>query len=184
MRANAVVQRLWGGADSLLLVAVMCLLAYSWWDARRLATQGGAPGRPARSADLVWEPAPPPRQPSRVIEGLPVATDCARMSRIARNMVEGGWDDVPAHPAADMRERDGHYDILVALPGTLDPQSVKVSAAGNVLSLFVNAYGQSRATFVKQFFIPCGAERAGAVVTSVSNQTIRIRISQPNGSAG
>lgn len=95
-------------------------------------------------------------------------------------MAEGRWEGAPASPMADMRERDGLYDILLDLPEGLDPQSLKVSTSGNVLSLFAGSAARPGATFVKQFFIPGGAERVGAVETSVSNGLVRIRV-RPSG---
>jgi hypothetical protein len=105
----------------------------------------------------------------------------SRVSSIARSMVESEWENLPSSPAADMREENGFYDILFALPHNLDVGSVKVSTSGNVLTLYVNASGLPAATFVRQFFIPCGAERAGSVETSVSNDIVRVRIRQPGG---
>jgi hypothetical protein len=103
------------------------------------------------------------------------------MSVIARAMAEGGWEGAPESPAADMREQNGFYDILFTLPDSMDPGSVKVSTSGNVMTLYVSGGGNPVATYVKQFYIPCGAERVGAVEASVSNDIVRVRIRQPGG---
>jgi HSP20 family molecular chaperone IbpA len=174
------IERVWRTAERVLLVAVVALLAVGWWesratfrnapaDASRLTVSGGA-GRPEKRAAVVSVP-----------DSTAVSLSRHRVSLIARAMAENGWDGVPEAPVADMREANGFYDIFFALPGSMDPGSVKVSTSGNVLTLYVNGVGTPTATFVKQFYIPCGAERVGAVETSVSNDIVRVRIRQPAG---
>lgn len=181
MDERRTIERVWQNADRVLLVAVAGLLAVCWWESRarcrnepsdtsRMTARGGA-GRPAkRTAAAV-----------SVTDSTTVSLSRHRMSLIARAMAENGWDGVPEAPVADMREENGFYDILFALPGSMDPGSVKVSTSGNVLTLYVNGVGTPTATFVKQFYIPCGAERVGAVETSVSNDIVRVRVRQPGG---
>lgn len=173
-------ERCWEGVDRTLLLLVFALLGFSVWESRKN-------GCPERERDVFRrnEPSQPVRRmrPSSgtVTAGTPVSLSHNRMSSIARTMSDQGWDDLPSSLAADMREQNGSYDIFFALPHRTDPSSVKVSTSGNVLTLLVNSAGAPPATFVKQFYIPCGAERAGTVETSVSNDIVRVRIRQRNG---
>jgi HSP20 family molecular chaperone IbpA len=115
------------------------------------------------------------------VQGTPVSLSASRMSVVARAMAESAWEGVPESPVADMRESNGSYDILFALPDNMDPESVKSSTSGNVLTLYVSAAGTKAATFVKRFYIPCGAARVGVIETSVSNDLVRVRVRQPGG---
>jgi HSP20 family molecular chaperone IbpA len=172
----------WEGVDRALLFVVFVLLALSFWESYRsesketLSDGGGfrwrepAALKPSAPALAVRAPA-----------AYPVSLSRSRVSSIARTMAKNGWEGLPSSPAADMREENGTYDIFFTLPQRTDPSSVKVSTSGNVLTLFVNSAGVPAATFVKQFYIPCGAERAGAVETSVSNDIVRVRIRQLGG---
>ena len=101
----------------------------------------------------------------------------SRVSRMARSLsTDVGWEGAPVSQAADMRERDGLYDIAFALPRQRDERSVHVSTDGNVLSLIATAIGSPQAKFVRQFYIPCAPAQIGFVETNVSNGVVRIRI--------
>ena len=101
----------------------------------------------------------------------------SRVSRVARSLsTDVGWEGAPVSQAADMRERNGQYDIAFALPRQLDERSVHVSTEGNVLSLTAAAIGNPHAQFVRQFYIPCNPAQIGFVETNVSNGVVRIRI--------
>lgn len=177
MSGKTGLERGWEGVDAMLLFIVIVLLAFSFWDSlqseRRSAYAVGETPR-WREPSLLKRPA----RAARVTAGTPVSLARSPVSSIARTMDENGWEDLPSSLAADMREQNGFYDIFFALPQRTDPSSVKVSTSGNVLTLFVSAAGVPAATFVKQFYIPCGAERAGKVETSVSNDIVRVRIRQ------
>jgi len=171
----------WQNLDRVLLLAVACLLGVCWWESRLNQVQAPLETMRAHAAS---RPAPavrpsPPAPVVSVAESRPVSLTQNRMSLVARAMAENGWEGVPETPVADMREANGFYDILFALPDSMDPASVKVSTSGNVLTLFVNGSGTTTSTFVKRFYIPCGAERLGAVETSVSNAIVRVRVRQP-----
>jgi hypothetical protein len=180
MRDKAGILKWWEWFDRFLLMLVFVLLAFSWWDLRQTENRFRKNGA-TLSERVNLEPlSQRPAQPAvHVSDGLPVSLSRSRVSHIARSMVESEWENMPSSPAADMREQNGFYDILFALPHNMDVGSVKVSTAGNLLTLFVNVSGLPAATFVKQFYIPCGAEQAGAVETSVSNDIVRVRIRQP-----
>jgi len=101
----------------------------------------------------------------------------SRVSQVARSLSrEVGWEGAPVSQAADMRERDGLYDIAFALARQLDEQSVQVSTDGNVLSLTASAIGNPHAKFIRHFYIPLPPAQIGSVETSVSNGVVRIRI--------
>jgi len=101
----------------------------------------------------------------------------SRVSRVARSLsTDVGWEGAPVSQAADMRERNGQYDIAFALPRQLDERSVHVSTEGNVLSLIAAALGSPQSKFVRQFYIPCDPAQIGFVESSVSNGVVRIRI--------
>jgi len=172
--------RCWECVDRLLLFLVIVLIAVCWRDMKHADErwgQGYAVPLGRVKGEAVSRVSVPTA--SRVNAGLQVTAGRSRVSSIARTMADSEWEDLPSSPTADMREQDGFYDILFSLPNDMDVGSVKVSTSGNVLTLFVNAAGLPAATFVKQFYIPCGAERAGAVETSVSNDIVRVRIRQP-----
>ncbi len=180
MRVEWTFDRIWASLDAALLLAVASLLALCWWqNGSRFSVPDPDKVR-AQPRDFRDRPTFRKQAPLRVnvVESQPVSLTQSRMSMIAREMAESGWDGVPAMPVADMRERNGYYDILFALPDNLDPGSVKVSTSGNVLTLFVNGSGSPASTFVKRFFIPGGTERLGAVETSVSNDIVRVRVRQ------
>ena len=185
MSEKSVLERCWVAVDVTLLMVVAALLAYAAFDFERTAAD-------SRERASVAEPGLTHRETkagvstrfsrvSSVTAGMPVSLSRNRVSSIARTMAENGWEGLPSSLAADMREQNGFYDISFALPPQTDPSSVKVSTSGNVLTLFVNASGSPAPTYVKQFYIPCGAERAGTVETSVSNDIVRVRIRQKVG---
>lgn len=187
MSAHVRWQRCWDIADRLLLGLVIFLLVGSWVDAARglrhsPCRQQCHPrtnGEVQQEVDDAPEAMSEESQPQvRAIEGTPVALRRSQVSHLARQLAASKWDSLPASPAADMREGDGYYEILFALPQRFDPASVSVSTSGNVLSLFVRIANQPTAAFVKQFYIPCGTGRAGPAETSVSNEIVRIRIPQ------
>lgn len=175
-------EKCWESVDRTLLLLVFALLAFSFWESirpvRQVGDGSGVAFRRAESSQPVRRALPSARA---VTAGTPVSLSRNRMSSIARTMADEEWEDLPSSLAADMREQNGFYDIFFTLPHRTDPSSVKVSTSGNVLTLFVNSAGVPAATFMKQFYIPCGAERAGTVETSVSNDIVRVRIRQRNG---
>lgn len=183
MIAKTVIEKWWAGVDRGLLFLVFALLAFSVWESTRFDRGGGpaAAGEPLRRFVPEEAVRSRPPLPRGVVAGTPVSLSRSRVSRFARDLQENGWEGVPSSLAADMRERNGSYEIFFALPQRTDPSSVKVSTSGNVLTLFVNSSGTPAATFVKQFYIPCGADRAGKVETSVSNDIVRVRICQKGG---
>lgn len=175
-------ERCWEGLDRTLLTLVFGLLAFSVWQSGRgpraeaLERFRAVGERRSASEEAL--------RPVHVVEataGTPVSLTRNRVRTIARSMADHGWEDLPSSPAADMREHNGFYDIFFALPQRTDPASVKVSASGNVLTVFVKSDGVPAAAFAKQFYIPCGVERAGAIETSVSNDIVRVRIPQSGG---
>jgi hypothetical protein len=169
--------------DRTLLTLVFVLLACAAWEARRSGAKGASPlDRMLWSRETAQPGARRVTRAVPVAAGTPVSLSRSHVSVIARSMADNDWEGIPSSFAADMREQNGFYDVFFALPPRTDPASVKASMSGNVLTLFVNAAGTPAATFAKQFYIPCGAERSGAVETSVSNDVVRVRIRQAGGS--
>lgn len=182
MSERVTVEDIWKGLDRALLLAVAALLAVSWYESSRECwpqTPGLGTSRTSRKPTT--SAAVRAHASVSVAESLPVSLPARRMSAVARAMAESAWEGLPSSPVADMREQNGSYDIQFALPDNLDPESVKASTSGNVLTLYVRTVGNPAATFVKQFYIPCGAARVSAVETSVSNDLVRVRILQPVG---
>lgn len=173
-------EQCWKGLDRLLLLLVFVLLAISCWESYRSSADRQPSVEPSVNRTRPFEtPQGIPPTAGRVVDGTPVSLVGSRFRNIARTMADSEWESLPPSPAADMREQNGFYDILFTLPDRMDPGSVKVSTSGNVLTLFVSSAGTPAATFVKQFYIPCGAARPDAVETSVSNDIVRVRIRQP-----
>jgi hypothetical protein len=170
-----------GWVDRLLLVTVAGLMFAFHRDLKHLATVFE---RSAEStATAITQP--PPQQPEYVmaasrhtISFSPRGVTESRVSQVARSLSrEIGWEGAPVSQAADMRERDGLYDIAFALSRQLDERSVQATTDGNVLSLTASAIGNTNVKFiVRQFYIPIHATQIGFVETNVSNGVVRIRI--------
>jgi len=172
--------------DRFLLVIIIVLLCFCWRDLRDLTRRSVAHTEPEvelSSASTQEETEPLPSQvlveSHRTYTFSPgrASVTQARVSRIARTTLsDSGWDGLPVSQAADMRERDGLYDIALALSREVDEKTVHVSRTGNILSLSVNATGNPYEKYVKQFYIPCAPSDIGAVESSVTNGVIHIRI--------
>jgi len=95
-------------------------------------------------------------------------------------MVATGWEQISPTPAMDMREDGKTYEVLFSLPEGVDRESVRVSAAGNVLTLTMKA-GETGRIYTQRIRIPCGVDRSDAVQSAVSNDVLRVRILPPKG---
>lgn len=171
---NARWGQFWTWFDRALLVALAAGVGLYWWEAHKIS---------ARLNEMrLREPAPEPEIGGEeaylpFLMPNPVARFHAIVSRFARQMDEAGsWPDLPANQTTDMREENGRYELALSLPRAFDEKSVKVSTAGNVLSLTAALRGKPRATFVRQFYIPFPANRIGAMENSVSNSIVHITI--------
>lgn len=177
MRATNGMERCWRGLDLVLLAIVSVLLACSWWGSLRISVEARADAcGPAEDGAKRAGGNKPATHIVSVADARPVSVMRSPVRTIARTLAADSWEGLPSSLATDMRERDGGYEICFALPQRTDPSGVKVSTSGNVLTLFVSASERASAAFVKQFYIPCGTERTGAVETSVSNGIVRVRI--------
>ena len=175
-------EHLWGWVDRLLLLTVAGLMVAFHRDFKRLTAAV------ERSAEFgAVAEAPPTRGASppefllaasrHTISVSPTGMTESRVSQVARSLsTEVGWEGAPVSQAADMRERNGLYDIALALPRQLDERSVQVTTDGNVLSLSASAISSPHAKFTRQFYIPCSSPQIGDVETTVSNGIVRIRI--------
>ena len=164
-----------GWIDRLLLVTVAGLMFAFHRDLRQLVAVFEQP------AEKVAVAAPQPEYvvaaSRHTISISPGGVTESRVSQMARSLsTDVGWEGAPVSQAADMRERNGQYDIAFALARQIDERSVQVTTDGNVLSLSAAAIGNPHAKFVRQFYIPCHPAQIGAVETSVSNGVVRIRI--------
>lgn len=168
-------EKVWRGLDGLLLAAVFILLGAVW-----VSTQRGTGTGSALPAAGEREPASVRKPPvaGRVVDGVRVSAGRARVSTFARSMVASDWESAPPAPAMDMREEgDGReYEILFALPERVDRESVRVSVAGDVLTLTMRD-GVCGKTYAQQIRIPCGVDVDGCVRSVVSNGLLHVRIS-------
>lgn len=180
MKGKTVLERMWLGCDYVLLVAVFVLLGVVWHSQNRADTvsASGRPalGEPGRESSLFRK-----RLPSgRVVDGIRVSSGRSRVNTIARSMVAAGWDQTSPTPAMDMREDGKTYEVLFSLPEGVDKESVRVSAAGNVLTLTMKV-GETSRLYTQRIRIPCGVDRADAVQSVVSNDVLHVRILPPKG---
>jgi len=169
-----------GWIDRLLLVTVAGLMVVSLREIKHLAAVFEQPAEPVVAAE-----SPPHRQPEfmmtasrHTISFSPGGVTESRVSQVARSLSkEVGWEGAPVSQAADMRERDGLYDISFALARQFDEKSVQATTDGNVLSLIASAIGNPQAKYiVRQFYVPINPAQIGFVETNVSNGVVRIRI--------
>ena len=180
MKENKGFERLWAGCDNLLLVTVFVLLGAVWYSANRTdALLGGASAAGAGRDETRMRR---PVSPSLAVEGLRVSAGRTRVNTIARSMVASGWERVPCSPAMDMREDGKAYEVLFSLPEWVAQESVRVTAAGNVLTLTMRD-GDTGKTYQQRVRIPClyDAERADHVLSAISNDVLRVRIQPPAG---
>lgn len=165
--------RLWGGLDNVLLVTVFVLLAVCWYSLRQSETEDRAE---AAQKQTTTEH-PPRNMPSagRAVDSLRVSLEEGRMNRIARSMVEGAWERVPASPAMDMRENGKSFEIFFGLPDGCDEKQVKITARGNLLTLALSSSADG-SIVLQRFRIPCGVAPDENVDTLISNNVLRVRI--------
>lgn len=172
--------------DRFLLLIIIVILCFCWMDLRDLTSRYLAHTEADMEVSSASTQEGDESLPSHLLveshrtyafsPGRASVTQ-ARVSRIARTTLsDSGWDGLPVSQAADMRERDGLYDIALALSREVDEKTVQVSRTGNILSLSVNANGNPYAKYVKQFYIPCAPSDIGSVESSVTNGVIHIRI--------
>lgn len=180
MKGKTVLERIWAGCDNLLLVAVFVLLGVVWYAQNRadLVSTPRKPDGVGMSRERTLFRTHPPT--GQVVDGLRVSSGRSRVNTIARSMVAAGWEQTQPTPALDMREDGKAYEVLFALPEGVDKKSVRVSAAGNLLTLTMKASETGR-LYTQRIRIPCGVERADAVQSVVSNEVLRIRILPPKG---
>ncbi|MCL1919810.1 MAG: hypothetical protein FWG50_01840 [Kiritimatiellaeota bacterium] len=170
-----------GWVDRLLLAGVVAFVFTLHREVRQLAAtvERGEASAAAAEAPRPRAAAPQPEYmvaaSRHTIAISPGGVTESRVSRVARTLsTDVGWEGAPVSQAADMRERDGLYNIAFALARHIDERSVQVTTEGNVLSLSASAIGNPHAVFVKRFYIPCCPS---AVETSVSNGIVRVCIS-------
>jgi HSP20 family molecular chaperone IbpA len=114
------------------------------------------------------------------MDDLRVSTGQMRMKSIARSMVESGWERLPCSPAMDIREDGKTYEILFALPEGVAQESVRVTAAGSVLTLAMKDTESGQA-YLRRVRLPCSVDRVDRVQSVISNSVLRVRIQQPSG---
>ena len=180
MKGKTVLERIWVGCDYVLLVAVFVLLGVVW-HSQNSSDAPSIPGRASLGEEGRARSLFRTRLPSgRVVDGIRVSSGRSRMNTIARSMVAAGWEQTSPTPAMDMREDGKTYEVLFSLPEGVDEESVRVSAAGNVLTLTMKAGGTGR-LYTQRIRIPCGVDRADAVQSVVSNDVLHVRIQPPKG---
>lgn len=180
MKGKTVLERMWAGCDYFLLVAVFVLLGVVWCEQNR---DGSALATGSPTTDGAVRERLPVRKrlpTGRVVDGIRVSSGRSRMSTIARSMVAAGWEQTSPTPALDMREDGKTYEVLFSLPEGVDKESVRVSAAGNVLTLTMKT-GETGKLYTHRIRIPCGVDREDAVQSVVSNDVLHVRILPPKG---
>lgn len=170
-------KRLWAGFDRLLLATVFVLLALVWYSTARLNAYPEA-----QTAADTTEAAPvkKPQAAAKTVDALRVSTQRARMSSIARSMVEKNWAESPRSPAMDMREDGKMYEIRLSLPEDVVQESVRVTTLGDVLTLAMRS-SESGKPLIKRVRLPCSVEQPDHVNIVISNSVLRVRI-QSDGS--
>ena len=171
-------ERLWAGCDTLLLVSVFILLAVVWSSNRREATALGMAGEEKR--DAASRVLHRPLSCACPAEGMRVALDRRRVNVIARSMVEAGWDQGPTSPAMDMREDGKTCEVFFTLPEGIVEDSVRVTAAGGVLTLTMKDEDADK-IYLQRIRIPYGMGRADTIQTVISNDVLRVRICPAGG---
>lgn len=171
----------WKWFDRVLLMILVIGIGLYWWEARSISSQLRNMGvddrfqerrgaRPEVSAGAL-------EQLQQIFVAAPMTRFHAQVSRFARNLSDDRhWTDVPESQTTDMREQNGRYDLAFALPRILDEKSVRISTAGNVLSLEASMREPPYTTYVKRFYIPFPSDQIGDVENSISNSIVRIRI--------
>lgn len=166
-------ERIWAGCDALLLVTVFILLGVVWYSNSRVASEPG----PSAARTRVSSPRVPrrPLPSERPVDGMRVSLERLRVNTIARSMVDAGWDQGPTSLAMDMREDGKACDVFFTLPEGIAEDSVRVTAAGDVLTLTMKD-GDSGKTYLQRIRIPYGVERSETLQTVISNDVLRIRV--------
>lgn len=180
MKGKTRLECLWAGCDSLLLLAVFILLGVVGYATNR--TETALTLTKSARGELKQRARPFRRilSSERAVDGLRVSTGHTRMNTIARSMVASGWERAPRTPALDMREIGKAYEVLFAVPEEFDKESIRVTATGNMLTLTMKDIDTGK-TFMRRIRIPCGADRAEAIQTSMSNDVLHVRILTPQG---
>jgi len=171
----------WKWFDRVLLITLVIGVGLYWWEARSISMQLRKMGIDERSRGPGGEPSEVPtgalEQLQQIFIATPMTRFHAQVSRFARNLSDDRhWMDVPESQTTDMREQNGRYDLAFALPRILDEKSVRISTAGNVLSLEASMREPPYTTYVKRFYIPFPSDQIGDVENSISNCIVRIRI--------
>jgi len=178
MQCKTGFKRCWAGLDNCLLVAVFILLGVFWYmsgprkDAIEKSVQAD---REASQRKVFLSPSS-----VKTVEGIRVSNERRRVNTIARSMVESDWDRLPTSPAMDMREDGKIYEVLFSLPEGIAKDSVRVTAAGSVLTLTMKA-GDTGNIYMQRIRIPCGVDRAGPIQSVVSNNVLCVRIHPAGG---
>ena len=175
------VGQFWKWFDRVLLITLIIGVGLYWWEARSISTQLRTMGVDDRFQERGGErseaPAGALEQLQQIFIAAPMTRFHAQVSRFARNLSDDRhWADVPESQTTDMREQNGRYDLAFALPRILDEKSVRISTAGNVLSLEASMREPPYTTYVKRFYIPFPSDQIGDVENSISNSIVRIRI--------
>ncbi len=180
MQSKTGFERVWAGCDYLLLLTLILLLGIVWYSNSRDLAAMGKPGDARR-----WmSDGPFRRVPSavRTVDGVRVSQGRTRVNSIARSMVDSGWDRSPSSPAMDIREQGETYEVFFSLPSGIAEDSVRVTAAGNVLTLTMKDDDTGK-SYLQRIRIPCGAERPDKIYSVISNDVLRVRICPCGGCA-
>lgn len=166
-------ERLWAGCDNLLLVTVLILLGIVWYSNSRDAADMSKPamGRRVPSRPLLGRN--PPQV--RTVDSVRVSQGRTRMNSIARSMIDSEWDRSPPSLAMDIREEGETYEVFFSLPEGIIEDSVRVTAAGSILTLTMKDDDTGK-TYLQRIRIPCGVERPDTIQTVISNDVLRVRI--------
>jgi HSP20 family molecular chaperone IbpA len=173
MQGKTRLEQVWAGFDTLLLVAVFFLLGAVWFSHRREASALDKDAAQKREASPQLSHRL--RSPEPSVDGLRVALSHQRMNTIARAMVDSGWDQSPSTPAVDMRENGKTCDVFFTLPEGIVEDSVRVTVAGDVLTLMMKDDDTGK-VYVQRIRIPYGVERSDTLQTVISNDVLRVRI--------
>jgi HSP20 family molecular chaperone IbpA len=172
MQGKTSLEQLWAGCDTILLVMVFILLGVVWYSNNRAAPAQERDAAKKRDASTLQLRAPLPPDP---VDGIRVALERQRMNSIARSMVDSGWDESPASPAMDMREDGKTCEVFFTLPEGIVEDSVRVTVAGDVLTLMMKDDDTGR-LYLQRIRIPFGIDRSDTLQTVISNDVLRVRV--------
>ena len=169
----------WSALDSLLVFAIFLLIGYALLKGNAYSSKGSGKEEAAEKGGVVEngkieEEEARPKRRVRVVNGIRVSNGFAG-GRKVESMAEGDWSGARTSPAMDMRENGKSFEVVFALSGEIDQQSVSTATDGNVLKLSMKK--KSGKEISKKVFIPWHETLEGANLQhQITNGLLRVKI--------